>query len=164
MEYDDYNSGAPDIQDDFSYSYCLRIHEYDEFTTLSFLFGERKALLSIDSNWLFQTYDWILFIYALTNTNVDGAFEQQTPGVGKVSGTMQVGDLQFQNMVFVPGICKTIILGQLDKEGCSTVVYSFKWEISCIYGSDGGFLFTAVQKHNQWFCIHMWYKSAIAQN
>ena len=61
--------------------------------------------------------------------------------MGKVLGTMQVGDLQFENMVFVPGIRETIIsLGQLDKEGCSTTLSSGKLSV---YGSDGGFLFSA---------------------
>ena len=74
-------------------------------TTLSFPFGERKALISIDSNCSRHMTGY----YSLMQTKpctvyVGGAFEKQTPGVGKVLGTMQVGDLRFKNTVFVPGI------------------------------------------------------------
>ena len=74
---------------------------------------------------------------------VDGAFEQQTPGVGKVSGTMTVGDLQFTSTVFVPGIRETIIsLGQLDKEGCTTTLSQGKLSVDdCTY--TGEVLFSA---------------------
>ena len=75
------------------------------------------------------------------NVLVDGAIEDGHPGVGKVCGTMQLGDISFRNTIFVPGIRETIIsLGQLDKEGCTTQISRGKMKV---FGTSGELLFLA---------------------
>ena len=87
-------------------------------SSVLFPFGDRKALVSIDSN----CSRHMTVFYRLANTKpchivVDGAFDKNNPGVGKLSGDMQLGDLCFSNTIFVDGIRETIIsLGQLDEE------------------------------------------------
>ena len=83
-EYDDYNSGVQEIKDDFNYSFCFMMNAA---TTLSFPFSERKALISIDSNCSRHMTGYYLLSFTQPCTiYVDGAFEQQTPGVGRCWG------------------------------------------------------------------------------
>ena len=91
-------------------------------SSISFLFRDRKALVSIDSN----CSRHMTGFYSLINTKpcsvlVDGAFESGEPSRATHQGDLQLGQLYFSNTAFVPGLRETILsLGQLDKEGCTT--------------------------------------------
>ena len=102
-----YDESVQRLTDDMHYSFCFMLNAR---STVSFPFGDRKALVSIDSN----CSQHMTGFYRLVNTRpchivVDGAFDKNNPGVGKLSGDMVLGDLCFSNTVFVKGIRETII-------------------------------------------------------
>ena len=85
---------------------------------IQFPFGDRKALVSVDSNCSrhFTGFYDLLDIKSC-NVTVNGAFQQGSQGTATHSGLLQLGQLFFENAFFVPGIRKTIIsLGRLDAE------------------------------------------------
>ena len=109
-----HNCSVQDLTDDLSYSFCFMMSDQ---STINFPFGDRQALVSIDSN----CSRHMTGFYRLQDAKpchvlVDGAIESGKHGVGRLRGTMQLGNISFQNTIFVPGIRETIIsLGQLDK-------------------------------------------------
>ena len=73
--------------------------------------------------------------------SVNGAFEQGWQGNATHSGLLQLGQLFFEDVVFVPGLRETFILvGQLDAQGCSTKIMQGKMEV---YSPSNQFLFSA---------------------
>ena len=62
---------------------------------------------------------------------------------------LQLGQLFFENAVFVPGLRETIIsLGQLDAQGCSTKITKGKMEV---YSPEHQFLFSAFLHAGRYF-------------
>ena len=81
-----------------------------EKSTLTFPFGDRRALVSIDSNCSrHMTGFYTLHNPADCNIIVDGAFAQGKSGRATYSGTMQLGNIFFDDTLFVDGIHETII-------------------------------------------------------
>ena len=73
--------------------------------------------------------------------NVHGSFEEGSQGSATLSGMLQLGQLIFEDTVFVPGLRETIIsLGQLDAQGCSTKIVQGKMEV---YSLTNHFLLSA---------------------
>ena len=100
-------------------------------TTVQFPFGDRKALVSINSNCSrHMTGFYDLLDIKPCDVQVNGAFEQGSQGSATHSGMLQLGQLFFEDAVFVPGLRETIIsLGQLDAQGCSTEITKGKMEV-----------------------------------
>ena len=119
-------------------------------SSISFPFGDRKALVSIDSN----CSRHMTGFYSLINTKpcsvlVDGAFESGEPSRATHQGDLQLGQLYFSNTAFVPGLRETILsLGQLDKEGCTTKISGGRLEV---YSPSGLFLFSAFLHAGRYF-------------
>ena len=119
-------------------------------SSISFPFGDRKALVSIDSN----CSRHMTGFYSLINTKpcsvlVDGAFESGEPSRATHQGDLQLGQLYFSDMAFVPGLRETILsLGQLDKEGCTTKISGGRLEV---YSPSGLFLFSAFLHAGRYF-------------
>ena len=88
------------------------------FSTVQFPFGDRKALVSINSNCSrHMTGFYDLLDVKSCDINVHRAFEQGSQGSATHSGILQLGQLFFEDAVFVPGLRETIIsLGQLDNQ------------------------------------------------
>ena len=142
-----YDESVQGLTDNMHYSFCFMLNAR---STVSFPFGNRKALVSVDSN----CSRHMTGFYRLVNARpchivVDGAFDNNNPGVGKLSGDMVLGDLCFSNTVFVEGIRETIIsLGQLDEEGCTTQMSKGKMSV---FGPAGDFLFSAFLHNGRYF-------------
>ena len=142
-----YDESVQGLTDNMHYSFCFMLNAR---STVSFPFGDRKALVSVDSN----CSRHMTGFYRLVNARpchivVDGAFDNNNPGVGKLSGDMVLGDLCFSNTVFVEGIRETIIsLGQLDEEGCTTQMSKGKMSV---FGPAGDFLFSAFLHNGRYF-------------
>ena len=85
-------------------------------STVQFPFRDRKALVSVDSNCSRHvTGFYVLLDIKPCDINVHGAFEQGSQGSSTHSGILQLGQLFFEDAVFVPGLQETIIsLGHLD--------------------------------------------------
>ena len=127
-----------------------------ERSTVNFPFGDRRVLVSIDSN----CSKHMTGFYRLSdpipcNVIVDGAIEDGHPGMGKVCGTMQLGDISFRDTIFVPGLRETIIsLGQLDKEDCTTQTSRGKMKV---FGTSGELLFSAFLHNGRYFLDTSYY-------
>ena len=81
-----------------------------ETSTVQFTFGDRKALVSVDSNCsrhMMGFYD--LLDIKPCDINVNGVLEQGSQGNATHSGKLQLGQLFFEDTVFVPGLRETII-------------------------------------------------------
>ena len=121
-----------------------------------FEFGDRKALVSIDSN----CSPHMTGFYLLINTKpcsvlVDGAFESGEPSRATHQSDLQLGQLYFSNTAFVPGLHETILsLRQLDKEGCSTKI---SWGQLEVYSPSGQFLFSAFLHAGHYFLDSSYY-------
>ena len=79
-------------------------------STIQFPFGNRRALVSIDSN----CSRHMTGFYTLLNSKpcslaVNGAFEGGKTGQATSVGTMQLGQLFFHGTVSVPGLRETIL-------------------------------------------------------
>ena len=62
---------------------------------------------------------------------------------------MQLGNIFFENTLFVEGIRETIIsLGQLDKQGCRTELSGGKMKV---FGPNGEFMFSAFLHNGRYF-------------
>ena len=100
-------------------------------SSIMFRFGDRKALLSVDSSCsrhMTGVYD--LVDIKPCDISVNGAFEQGSQGNATHSGLLQLGQLFFEDAVFVPALREMIILlGQLDAQVCSTKIVKGKMEV-----------------------------------
>ena len=125
-------------------------------STLTFPFGDRRALVSIDSNCSrHMTGFYTLHNPADCNIIVDGAFAQGKSGRATYSGTMQLGNIFFDDTLFVDGICETIIsLGQLDQQGCR--IESSRGVMK-VFGPDGTFMFSAFLHNGRYFLDTQFY-------
>ena len=100
----------------------LNIFMISATSTVQFPFGDRKALVPVGRNCSgHMTGFYDLFDIKPCKININGAFEQGSQGSATHSGMLQLGQLFFEDGVFVPGLQETIIsLGQLDTQGCSS--------------------------------------------
>ena len=90
-----------------------------------------------------MTHDWIYDLVDIKpcDISMNGAFEQGSQGNATHSGLLQLGQLFFEDAVFVPGLRETIILvGQLDAQDCSTKIVKRKLEV---YLPSNHFVFSA---------------------
>ena len=107
-------------------------------STIKFPFSDRKALVSVGSNCSH------LLDTTPCDVEVHGAFDQGQQWKATVQGLLQLGQLYFEDTVFVPGLRETILsLGQLDQQGCVTKITGGKL---LVYSTSGGF-------YSQLFCI-----------
>ena len=142
-----------DITDDLQHTFVFMISEQ---STLTFPFGDRRALVSIDSN-CSRHMTGFYTLHNPTNCHVivDGAFAQGKSGKATYSGTMQLGNIFFDDTLFVDGIRETIIsLGQLDQQGCR--IESSRGVMK-VYGPDGTFMFSAFLHNGRYFLDTQFY-------
>ena len=94
-------------------------------STTSFPCGDRKALVSIDSNCSrYMTGFCTLVNIQPCSILVEGAFDNGEPSRATYSGRLQLGQLIFDGTTYVPGLRETILsLGQLDRAGCQTTIF-----------------------------------------
>ena len=130
----------------------------NEHIIVSFPIGDRRALVSIDSNCSrYMTGFYLLSKPTPCNVIVDGAFVQGESGRGIDSGTMQFGNRFFDGALFVEGIRETIIsMGQLDQQGCSTELCGGKMKV---FGPNGDFMFSAFLHNGRYFLDTKWGKT-----
>ena len=116
--YNNRNNSVQDLTDDMSYHFFFMLNRWSFF---SFLFEDRRALVTINSNCCRHITGFIIYCIPSPEISWWMVHLMGQPCVGIMSGTMHFGDIFFKDTIFVPDIEVTIIsLGQLDGEGCRT--------------------------------------------
>jgi len=128
----------------------------DAQTTVQLPFGDRKVLVSVDSNCSKHMTGFYALQYAKPLAiTVDGAIHGGASGQSTSVGFMTLGNLSFAGTVFVPGLRETILsLGQLDAQGCTTEIKHGKLHVSA---PDGTFLFSAFLHNGRYFLDSKYY-------
>ena len=102
------DQSVEDITDDLQHTYVFMI---SESSTLTFPFGDRGALVSIDSNCSkHMTGFYTLHNPTTCNVIVDGAFAQGKSGRATFSGTMQLGNIFLMILSLLMGYEKLLII------------------------------------------------------
>ena len=101
-----------ELGDELSHAYAFMISAQSSVT---FPFGSREALVSIDSNCSRHMAGFYMLLnFRPSDVLVDGSFQDGAPGRATSSGLLQLGRLFFHDAVHVPGLRETIIsLGAL---------------------------------------------------
>ena len=130
-----FDGDSAQVEQDFSGFHIFMI---SGSSTIKFPFGDRRELVSIDSNCSHHmTGFYDLLDTTPCDVEVHGAFDQGPQGKATVRGLLQLGQLYFEDTVFVPGLRETILsLGQLDQQGCVTKISGGKL---LVYSPPGGF-------------------------
>ena len=141
-------------EEDFNFTFCFMLYAA---STIIFPFNDRKALVSIDSN----CSQHMTSVYPILNSqpcniHVAGAFAQHITVKGTFSGTMRLGNLFFEDALYVEGLRETVLsLGQLDSMGCKTIISSGKMEVH----GHSGLMFTAFLFQGRYFLDEKFYHS-----
>ena len=122
---------------------------------IGFPFNDRKALVSIDSNCSqHMTSFYPILNPKPCNIHVAGAFAQHITVKGTFSGTMRLGNLFFEDALYVEGLRETVLsLGQLDSMGCKTIISSGKMEVH----GHSGLMFIAFLFQGRYFLEEKFY-------